>query len=226
MCRSRGHGYELARRHSIEGIFHGEYNLLIEGAHEHYVSPRRIKVLAEHLASLVPQGQSILDVGCGDGLLDKSLLERRPDLNLAGIDVFVRAKTYLPVLPYDGKTIPYTDNSFDCVMFIDVLHHTSNIRELLQEAIRVARRSVVIKDHCANGRLDRRLLTFMDYVGNARFGVARPTNYLTAGQWSALFADLKLKQITHTTRLHLYPWFADWLFGRSLHFLTLLEPSS
>ena len=200
--------------------------MLIKTAHQRYVSIHRANAIAAHLATLLPRNLRILDIGCGDGFLARLLLDRRPDLDVVGIDVLQRYETQIPVEVFDGKEIPFADRSFDCSMLIDVLHHTLTVRELLQEAIRVSKHSVVIKDHTAAGVFDRRILTFMDSVGNKRFGVPLPNNYLSRETWDKLFAELKLKPVETRTQLHLYPWFADWVFGRSLHFLTLLTVPS
>jgi hypothetical protein len=66
----------------------------------------------------------------------------------------------------------------------------------------------------------------MDGVGNARFGVALPYNYWTHAQWQAAFRDLHLEIEVWQSRLGLYPAWADWLFGRSLHFIARLNATS
>jgi ubiquinone/menaquinone biosynthesis C-methylase UbiE len=200
--------------------------MLIKAAHQRYVATRRVRVLVDHLAEMLPQGLRILDVGCGDGLLAHCLMEKRPDLIVVGIDVVPRAESFIPVEMFDGKLIPYPDQSFDGSLLIDVLHHTMSIAELLREAVRVSRQYVAIKDHTAAGRIDRRQLTFMDAVGNKRFGVSLPNNYLSREQWDAMFKELNLQPANTRTSLHIYPCFADWLFGRSLHVLGLFEVPS
>jgi trans-aconitate methyltransferase len=63
---------------------------LIDRVHGGYVRNRRARVLSEYLAELMPQSPRILDVGCGDGLLAHLIMQRRPDVELQGIDVLVR----------------------------------------------------------------------------------------------------------------------------------------
>jgi SAM-dependent methyltransferase len=196
---------------------------LFEQVHQSYVYGRRIGRLTEILSSLIPTGCNLLDVGCGDAKLSKSLLEKRPDLQIEGVDVQARERSCLPVTLFDGTNLPYPSSTFDGVMLIDVLHHTQNPLPLLQEALRVSRRCIVVKDHVLAGFGAAARLRFMDDVGNARHGVSLPYNYLVAGEWSRLREALHVEVTAELNDLHLYPWPADYLFGAGLHFLALWE---
>jgi len=196
---------------------------LAERVHGGYVTTRRVRVLAHHLAALVPQGARVLDVGCGDGLLDRELLSRRPDLSIEGIDVLVRSDAHIQVIGFDGRAIPFGDRSFDAVLFVDVLHHTDDPFAVLSEGTRVAKRTVVVKDHNLDGVLAGPALRFMDRMGNARHGVALPYNYWTKARWTEAFARLGLTVAAYRGRLGLYPSPVSWVFERSLHFAARLE---
>jgi SAM-dependent methyltransferase len=190
--------------------------------HSKLVFGRRVRVLAAHLSRLLPRGAKVLDVGCGDGTLDSLILEMRPDTSIRGIDVLVRPKTHVPVVHFDGTRIPYDDNSFDAVMFVDVLHHTHDPVALLGEARRVSRDVIVLKDHTMDGLLARSTLRFMDWFGNSHHGVALPYNYWTEAQWRNAFVELGLSINEWTSRVGLYPWPASHVFDRGLHFVTKL----
>lgn len=196
---------------------------LVERAHGGYVHTRRVRVLADHLAELVPRDARVLDVGCGDGLLDRELLARRPDLTVEGIDVLVRPEAHIPVTAFDGTSIPFGDRSFDAVLFVDVLHHADDPIALLREGARIAQRAVVIKDHNMNGLLAAHTLRFMDRVGNVRHGVVLPYNYWPRARWTAAFTELGLRVAAYRGHLGLYPPPASWVFDRSLHFAARLE---
>jgi SAM-dependent methyltransferase len=191
--------------------------------HQRFVYGRRIRRLSELLAKLIPPDCSVLDVGCGDAKLSRSLLDHRPDLQIEGVDVLLREHTCLPVKAFDGAHLPYAEKSFDAVMLIDVLHHTESPMRLLQDVVRVSKRWLVIKDHYRQGIAAGLQLRFMDYVGNSRFGVALPYNYLSPKQWTEMRERLNLRSSKEVTELGLYPVPLDYIFGRDLHFIALWE---
>ena len=184
---------------------------------------RRVRVLAGHLAEFSPIGASVLDVGCGDGQVARIMLARRPDLQISGVDVLLREHTSIKVDLFDGANLPSENGSKDIVMFVDVLHHTVDPMVLLRESARVSRRWILIKDHNLNGYAANTTLRFMDWVGNSRYGVSLPYNYWPAERWESAFVELGLRPVRTLPEIGLYPRWANWLFGRRLHFITLLE---
>ena len=196
---------------------------LLGRMHGQYVHSRRVRVLQECLSQLLPERARVLDVGCGDGLLSSLVMAQRKDVEISGIDVLVREGTKIPVTGFDGMRIPFPDKSFDAVMFVDVLHHTDDPMILLSEAKRVASKAIVIKDHRRNGVLAGPTLRFMDWVSNAPHGVVLPYNYWPHEKWRQAFAAMKLDVAVWKEDLQLYPKTVDWLFGRSLHFVSRLE---
>ena len=197
---------------------------LLQTVHRTRVHSRRVDVLVRRLSRLIERSSTVLDVGCGDGLLAQSLTRQVPGITVEGVDVLVRDDAAIPVRQFDGDVIPFADNSFDVVMLVDVLHHTVDPLRLLKEAARVSRGAVVIKDHLREGWLATPTLRFMDWVGNAAYGVHLPYNYLTRAQWDAAFFDAGLGIDHWEVDLRLYPRPADYVFGRGLHFMTRLVP--
>lgn len=196
---------------------------LTEQIHGDYVHNRRVRTLCRHLSELLPENASVLDVGSGDGKLDRLIMDARSDVGIRGMDVLVREGTAIPTEHFDGSHLPCSDASYDVVMFVDVLHHTPDPMVLLTEAARVARRAIVLKDHTMNGLLAGPTLRFMDRVGNARYGVSLPYNYWPLQRWQQAFETLKLRPAVWRRHLGLYPFPANLLFGRSLHFVARLE---
>ncbi len=191
--------------------------------HDKLVLSRRVQVLARWFSELLPSNVRVLDVGSGDGHLSALIQSKRPDISIEGIDVLARPKAHIPVRIFDGSHFPASDGSFDVVMFADVLHHTDDPNVLLREAHRVARLKVLIKDHFREGFGAAVRLRFMDWVGNARFGVALPYNYWTRAQWQAAWRQNKLEPEQMVTELGLYPNPANLIFGARLHFIACLK---
>ena len=199
---------------------------LLETIHQTYVHRRRVHILADHFSTLLPERGRVLDVGCGDGWLARLVLDQRTGIEMQGIDVLVREETHIPVEGFDGHRLPYADNSFDAVMFVDVLHHTENPAELLGEAARVARQCVVLKDHFLQGIAAAATLRFMDRTSNRKHGVVLPYHYWRPEQWADAYRELGLVEDRRIEHLGLYPWPANLLFERGLHFVARLAVTS
>lgn len=192
--------------------------------HDKVVYSRRMSRLTELLTPLLADSKSVLDVGCGDGKIDSLLLNKSKEkFDIKGIDVLVRPDTYIEVIEYDGSHIPYEDGSFDTVMAIDVLHHTDDPGVVLAEMVRVAKSTVIIKDHVKSGLISYCKLRAMDYVGNAHYHVRLPYNYLTKRQWNDYVKKFELKVAIEKTDLNLYTGIFHILFDRKLHIIMKLE---
>jgi SAM-dependent methyltransferase len=197
----------------------------VEWLHERYIKQRRVRALAAVIASAIPDRATVLDVGSGDGALAAELLRQRSDVTIQGLEVAARSDSRIPVRLFDGIHLPFGEHAVDVVLFVDVLHHTPHAEDLLREGRRVARNSIVIKDHCADAFLARPTLRLMDRVGNARFGVPLPHLYLDWAEWRELFARVGMATASVERRIGLYPAPLSWLFDRSLHFVARLTPN-
>lgn len=91
---------------------------------------------------------SALDLGCGDGLLlsllkEKGIIGKGLDISEEGVGK-ARAKGFdVSVFDFSSK-LPFPDNSFDVVISLDVLEHLYDPENLLKEARRVSKGSVII----------------------------------------------------------------------------------
>ena len=193
-------------------------------AHRRVLMGRRVRQISKHIAEIIPLGvTSMLDVGAGTGEMALAVNQYKPNLNITGIDVYIRPKTFIPVKKYDGVKLPYENGAFDALMAIDVLHHCTNPVAVLSECARVARQWIIIKDHVSNSTWDKHILSFMDWVGNRAHGVVIPYNYLSLIEWKEVFAEIGLLEVKQIQRLNLYPQPLESLFGGSLHCLYLLK---
>jgi SAM-dependent methyltransferase len=127
---------------------------------------------------------------------------------------------------YDGSSFPFDDDSFDVVIFMDVLHHTDHALDLLQEANRVCKQFIIVKDHLCDSTFASHTLAFMDWIGNRSHGVALPYNYWSSGQWRQVWQELGTSPDITVSDIGLYPWFAKPLFENGLHFIARLPVTS
>ena len=198
---------------------------LVGDVHGRLVHRRRVAVLAENLADLIPQSSSLLDIGCGDGTISKLIAHSVRGLEVTGVEYASRLECAIPCTTFDGAHLPFPDKSFDGCMFVDVLHHTLDPLSILQDAVRVARKFVLIKDHLAENVFDHWTLRLMDWVGNRPHGVVLPYAYLSQKQWDQLYRDAGLAVIKSKATIPLYPPPFSLVFGRNLHFISLLSVS-
>jgi 2-polyprenyl-3-methyl-5-hydroxy-6-metoxy-1,4-benzoquinol methylase len=192
--------------------------------HDKFVYSRRMDLLSGIISKHLNDGEKILDIGCGDGKIDWYIMQKK-NVNISGVDILVRDTTYIPVQKYDGTHLPFADNDFDVVLFVDVLHHIDNPFSILQEAKRVAK-SIIIKDHLREGLFAYSTLKFMDYVGNSHYGVHLPYNYLNKTEWVTLFNKVGLireGKDEYETKLNLYSFPFSLFFDRKLHFCAKLH---
>lgn len=94
-------------------------------------------------------GDRVLDVGCAKGFLVKDLMSVCPGLEVFGLDISDYAITHCEpevvgrLHVGDARTLPFPDNSFDCVLSINTLHNFQrpNVVEAVAEIQRVCKGS-------------------------------------------------------------------------------------
>jgi ubiquinone/menaquinone biosynthesis C-methylase UbiE len=168
-----------------------------------------------------PGHKRVLDVGGGTGIVAQAVKDLFPVERVVSIDVEDRylAKLDIETRTYDGKTLPFEDGQFDCVMLCNVLHHVpKDIRvPLLKECARVAG-TLYIKDHLAESVLDRVRLTILDLIGNVPFGGMTSASYIGRTEWLMLAeqAGFRIEQWQYDSYRH---GIASWIFPNQLEVL-------
>ncbi len=103
------------------------------------------------------QNASVLDVGCGAGLLTNALAPL--GFKISGIDLseeslkVARAKDPTQKVSYihaSAYELPFPDNSFDVVSAMDILEHVEEPEKLIQEASRVLKKGGIFFFHTFN----------------------------------------------------------------------------
>jgi methionine biosynthesis protein MetW len=105
--------------------------------------------ILETLASLVPEGSRVLDLGCGDGALLEHLKNKRGctgygvELDDGNVLACARRGVEVLQLNLDQGLKLFADQSFDVVLQIDTLQHLRNAETMLQETARVGHIGIV-----------------------------------------------------------------------------------
>jgi SAM-dependent methyltransferase len=138
---------------------------------------------------LLRPGDAALDVGFGLGY-GLQILAAKAE-RLAGVDidekavsrgkrVFAGHPRVQEIQAYDGKRIPFADQSFDVVSCVEVIEHVPDYDAFLDELARVARRAVFLTTP-----IRRPDYTLPD---------GRPKNYFHLREWSHAELDAILRK--------------------------------
>lgn len=129
------------------------YRAIDAWAYDAVIAPAVIELVRPMLDVLLadlPEGGSILDVGCGGGQLAVAIAARRPDVQVTGIDLsaaqVARARKRGAALGgrvrfVEGSalSLPFDDASFDAVASVASIKHWPDPARGLAELVRVAR---------------------------------------------------------------------------------------
>jgi len=180
--------------------------------------------ITSSLASHIGHADSLLDVGCGDGHNTRALADLVGATRVVGADVLVRPTAVIDVHQYDGTHLPFPDRSFDAVSVVDVLHHCTDPQAVLKEIIRVADKVVVIKDHFVYGPVTRKMMYYMDVVGNAKDSIPVPGTYFEPSQWVDIINQCRgrIETLQWPLKTHDLPWLA--VAWPILHFTAKVVP--
>lgn len=109
----------------------------------------------ESIAKFVQPGETVLDAGCGEGVLSWYLAERGAKVTAMDISTpnLENAKSFLnkrgvldrvTLVQGDAEHLPFPDASFDWVVSSHVLEHLPDFEQGLSELHRVAKKRVVV----------------------------------------------------------------------------------
>jgi SAM-dependent methyltransferase len=194
---------------------------------------RRLELIRRYVSL---EGRRILDVGCGIGTYVKRFRRLTPDA--FGIDVSVsrlrEAGRSVPnLVAAKGEQLPFRDETFDVLVFNEVIEHVDNDRQTLTDALRVLQDGGHVVIYAPN-----RLYPFethgVYWKGRYRFGNIPLVNYLpdrwrdrlvpharvyTAADMRRLWEGLPCRVLVHT---YVYPGF-DNVYARSRRMGTVLR---
>lgn len=146
--------------------------------------------------------EKVLDFGCGDLALAKSLKRKVKSLSISGVDVVnFPNQSGIPFYTYDGKKLPFHNNSFDTVIAFYVLHHCDSAEVSFKECLRVAKKRVLIVESLPRNSFEMPFVKLMDWVYNIIKPEQIPLSYQfhSLADWKKIFKKNKAKLKSKTS---------------------------
>jgi ubiquinone/menaquinone biosynthesis C-methylase UbiE len=148
-------------------------------------------VAFNYLKNYLKKSDTILDVGSGTGIIAQ-LIKEKIGANIKCIDVIDISKTDIPLKIYDGKNIPYKNNSFSAVMCNFVLHHCEDLEKVIEEMKRVSKSKILILEDIPESLFDKFFIKFHALFSKISYGSKNMEFYNIKG-WKNIFRKHKLK---------------------------------
>lgn len=134
-------------------------------------------------------GKKVLDLGAGNGLLAQQIKEQlKKEVFL--VDVIDYNYTNIPLILYNPEEkVPLADKEVDTTILYTVLHHANDPKHLLEEAARITKKRIVIKEAYIEKDKIRITNSFIDWFYNRVIGnedINVPLNFLKVEGWKLL----------------------------------------
>jgi ubiquinone/menaquinone biosynthesis C-methylase UbiE len=151
--------------------------------------PTREETIVQNLKPLLADKPRVLEIGAGNGLVAQQL-QNATGAQFTLLDVVDYNASGLPMQLYDGRSVPFEDDSFDLALMVFVLHHNPDPRPVMREALRVARQGVLVVENDTRGMLKKVATRLIDSTEWLYRGV--PRNYFTKSseEWRKFFDAL------------------------------------
>jgi SAM-dependent methyltransferase len=159
------------------------------------------------------QGQTLLDIGCGNGLISEMCLQHFSEVQLLDVMKYVSPEVKLPFLRYrEGQKLP-VERQYDTVLLLTVLHHSKNPLTLLKKAWKATGKRLIIIESIfgvhgksATGKyklagfVEREQIAyavFVDWLYNRVLHdkIPVPYNFTTPQKWKETFSRLDMHLI-------------------------------
>jgi len=137
----------------------------------------------------------VLDVGTGTGLV-ADLIRKKIKCGIFVIDVFNLNRTKTPILTYDGKNIPFCNNTFSAVLCCFVLHHTEYQELVIKEMKRVTSSKIYIFEDIPITIVDKIMLKIHDLRSRVKYN-SKKLQFRRIEEWKEIFKkyDLQIERI-------------------------------
>ncbi|HWY50887.1 MAG TPA: methyltransferase domain-containing protein [Chthoniobacterales bacterium] len=191
-----------------------DYESNLKKLFRRYADPNKLKLAIAQRSEIIFQevepllvGSSLLDIGCGNGLIAQSARKHFQEILLVDVVNYLLPSIDLPFAKYDdGQPLP-TERKFDTVLLLTVLHHSFDPLLLLRAAWRaVGKRLLIIEsvfgasdDHLAEqyalaGHSEDTQLAYAVYVDwlynrVLHDDIAVPYNFTRPDRWIQIFGQ-------------------------------------
>ncbi len=142
-------------------------------------------------------GRRLLDLGAGEGYV-AGLLRAQAGVWTCAVDVGSFRRALGPYVTYDGTRLPFPDAAFDTTLILLALHHCGTPEAVLDEAVRVTRRRLIVTESVYRNGRDRFWLDLLDGRLNGlrhEGQMNAPLAFRRPEEWSALFASRGLRAL-------------------------------
>ncbi len=145
--------------------------------------------------NFIEKGAKILDLGCGSAIVGKTFQDFF-QAELAGVDVKDQRVAKIHFQIFDGKNLPFSDNSFDVILINYVLHHAQKPEVLLREARRVTDDKIIIFEDLPEGFFTE-LICFLHGLSYKLFFQKdeQEGKFFGNEEWKKVFSELGLRLI-------------------------------
>jgi len=142
-------------------------------------------------------GGRLLDLGAGEGYVAAALRKRTGGW-ICSVDVGPFRRAEGPYLIYDGARLPFRNGTFDTALILLALHHCTAPEAVLDEALRVTRRRLIVIESVYRNRLERFWLDFFDgrlnsYRHDGEMNT--PFAFRSREDWQGLFDSRGLRTV-------------------------------
>ena len=171
---------------------------------------QRAEDIVAYIKEFLEPKRSIIDIGAGCCHVSNILL--RNGYHVSPVDIADNSWTpdVSPVI-YDGRHLPYADDTFDIALLLAVLHHTPNPDLVLLEAKRVAKNVIILED-IYRDTVNRYVTYWSDSIGNLEFR-GHPHTNKTDRDWRKTFERLGFSLLARKYRR------SYWVFSHGVYVL-------
>jgi ubiquinone/menaquinone biosynthesis C-methylase UbiE len=168
------------------------------------INPHRLDAILKYA------GESILDVGCGNGLYVLKINREHPKFKIHGVDYqsFDTWKESPELFTNaDAFGLPFEDNSFDTITLFEVLEHLPDPVKALKEYYRVCRKNLILTvPNCEYpASMKQSLLTYFHYTDFTHVNFFRMHNLLD----TVKSAGFKIHDSYYINKMNLIPFIED-----------------